>query len=219
MNEVPEKTKEELALEVDGDGDGLVSIELARQFARDSAPDHRTISLFGEIGPEASYTVWNALQQFQLEDQKAPVTIFVSTPGGSLHDALSIWDAIQACVCPVWVVGVGEVMSAGAFIMYAGDKGHRYLAPNATIMVHQMAFGHAGRMTSMRNRLKSSEKQQNRFLDLMAERANLRGGKATRRKKLEKCWLAENDVYMFPEEAIELVGLADHIGLPNLLEE
>jgi len=186
--------------------------------ARMGAPtEQRTLRLFGEIGPEASYAAWAALSQFQLESPNEEVIVYISSGGGSVTDAFSIWDALTSATCPITMIGVGEIMSAGAFIMYAGTPGKRFLAPNSVVMTHQMSYGDAGRMSAMRNRLHATEKMQERFITLMLDKCSLKGSKQSKLKKLQKYWLCEHDTYLFPQEAIEAIGLADHIGFPHTI--
>ena len=179
--------------------------------------EQRTLRLFGEIGPEASYATWAALSQFQLESPTEEIVIYISSGGGSVTDAFSIWDAIASATCPVTIIGVGEIMSAAAFIMYAGTKGRRFLAPNSIVMTHQMSYGDAGRMSAMRNRLQATEKMQEHFINLMLNKCSLKGTKQSKLKKLQKYWLCDHDTYLFPQEAIEAIGLADHIGFPHTI--
>lgn len=178
--------------------------------------DQRIIALFGEIGTEAAYNVWSGVLKMQYEDENSPITIIMSSPGGDVTSAFSIWDALTLTPCPIIMVGVGEIMSAGAFLMYAGTPGKRYLAPNTIVMAHQISYGDMGRMSAMKSKLIATEKMQERFLSLMADRANLKGTFISKRKRLEKYWLGETDSYFFANEAIEILGLADKIGLPYL---
>ena len=180
-----------------------------------SSASHRIITLFGPINAEAAYTVWAGLLQYGLEDPKAPISIYMSTPGGDVYEAFSIWDAIQACPAPVNLIGVGCVASCGAFLMYAAPKGRRFLAPNTVVMAHQISYGDYGRMTELKSRMAAVEVQEERFMSLIVAKTTLKGSKESKLKKLAKYWQGEHDQYMFPQEAIEKLGIADHIGLPH----
>lgn len=188
--------------------------ELLKALAGGNA-DNRVIGLFGDIGPETSSAVLSALVSLQMEDPDEEITIFINSGGGNVTDALAIWDAIEACSCPIVTIGVGRVMSAAAFLMYAGDKGRRYLSPNTLIMAHQVSYGAMGTYSEMKVAHAAANMLKERMLDLMAKKANLKGSIVSRRKKLAKVWEDPHDQYFWPEEGIEALGLADNIGLPH----
>lgn len=196
----------------EGEGIGITASQIEK-FLQE--PDIRVVRLFGYIGPEASYTIWSALLEFQKQDPLEPVTILINSPGGDVIEALSIWDAIHSMKMPIYTVGTGKIMSAGAFLMYAGTKGCRILTPNAVVMAHQMSYGTAGKLSTMNQELQSAKDLQTRFMDLIVDKANMGGTKATKRKRLEKHWLGQYDQYFFAEEAIAELGLADGIGTVN----
>ena len=216
MNNRQEAEQHEVAEQAALAGNEQNQLAELLQHIQNGSNGQRIITIFGDIGTEAAYTVWGGVLKMQFEDPNSPITVILSTPGGDITEAFSIWDALTSTTCPIIMVGVGEIMSAGAFLMYAGTPGKRYLAPNTLVLTHQISYGEFGRMSAMKNRLAASERMQERFLTLMVQRANIKGSKALRRKKLEKYWLGENDSYFFAEEAIEALGLADHIGLPFL---
>jgi len=189
--------------------------ELMKALTGTSQQDSRAIGLFGEIGRDTASAVLSALVNYQMEDPSEPITIFINSGGGSVSDALAIWDAIAACSCPITMVGIGEVMSAAAFIMYAGDKGERYLAPNTMVMTHQLSYGAVGNYREMAASHKLATMYRGRLMDLMISKAALKGTKASKRKKLSSAWESDTDTYMWASEAIDKIGIADHIGLPH----
>jgi len=210
--------EQEVTSELDSGNGAAPASAMLLDLARMGPPtEQRTLRLFGEIGPEASYATWAALSQYQLESPTEEVMVYLSSGGGSVTDAFSIWDALTSATCPITIIGVGEIMSAAAFLMYAGTPGRRFLAPNAVVMTHQLSYGDVGRMSAMRNRLNATEKMQGRFLELMLDRCSLKGPKQSKLKKLKKYWLSEYDTYFFPDEAIAAVGLADHVGFPHTI--
>ena len=183
--------------------------------ALEGGEDSRAIGIFGDIGPGTASSVLSALVNYQMEGPSEPVTIFINSGGGSVSAALAIWDVIAACSCPITTVGIGEVMSAAAFLMYTGAKGQRYLAPNTMVMAHQLSYGAVGNYSEMANQHALATMYRDRLLDLMAKRTSLAGALKGRRKKLSDVWESKTDVYMWPEEAIERIGLADRVGLPH----
>lgn len=70
-----------------------------------------------------------------------PVTI--DSYGGSVYALLGMIDAINQCTIPVATIVEGKAMSCGAVLLSCGAEGHRYVGPNATVMVHTVSsFAH-----------------------------------------------------------------------------
>lgn len=83
-------------------------------------PVDRAIALYGEISRESALvTISQLLELDRRED--APIQIHLNTDGGSLADALAIYDQIRSLDSPVIVVATGTCASAGLIILSAGD--------------------------------------------------------------------------------------------------
>ena len=83
-----------------------------------------------------------AVRQLNLwiDGTKLPVSIFINSPGGSMHVASAIVDtmkALEAAGSKVYTINVAMAASAAAIIYSAGTKGCRYSYPSARIMFHQ----------------------------------------------------------------------------------
>ncbi len=70
-------------------------------------------------------------------DQKSPIYLYISSPGGSVSAGLGIYDVMQNIKPAVITVAVGMAASMGAFLLSSGAKGQRYAMPSAEIMIHQ----------------------------------------------------------------------------------
>ena len=62
------------------------------------------------------------------------IEVVISSPGGSLYDALAIYDVIRQLDVPVTTKAYGRAMSAATLVLIAGDK--RIITPYTQIMVH-----------------------------------------------------------------------------------
>ena len=71
--------------------------------------------------------------------------IIISSPGGDLNAAFAVIDVMKGCPIPVHTVGLGQIASAGFMMFIAGEKGHRVLTPNTSIMSHQYSWGTWGK--------------------------------------------------------------------------
>lgn len=77
-----------------------------------------------------------------LDRTTGDITIKMNNIGGDEYHGLAIYDAIKACENPVRLVGMGCVMSMGAWIMQAADE--RVMTPNATMMIHYGVWSYEG---------------------------------------------------------------------------
>ncbi len=83
----------------------------------------------------------------QAQDSKKDIFFYINSPGGSVYDALAIYDTMQYITNDVQTVGIGIQASAAAFLLSSGAKGKRYVLPNATVMIHQPSSGTRGKVT------------------------------------------------------------------------
>lgn len=81
------------------------------------------------------------------EDNKKDIYLYINSPGGSVYDALAIYDTMQYIQPDVQTVGIGVQASAAAFLLSSGTKGKRSILPNATVMIHQPSSGTRGKVT------------------------------------------------------------------------
>lgn len=80
-------------------------------------------------------------------DNKQPIHFYINSPGGSVYDALAIYDTMQFVKSPVHTYGIGIQASAAAFLLSSGAKGQRFILPHSTVMIHQPSSGTRGKVT------------------------------------------------------------------------
>lgn len=99
--------------------------------------EDRIIFLWEAIDSAIANTVIAQLLFLEKQDPKAPVTLYINTPGGHVTAGLAIYDTMQLVKCPVHTVSVGLSASMGSIILAGGEAGHRYALPHTEIMIHQ----------------------------------------------------------------------------------
>lgn len=162
---------------------------------------NRIIYLYGEIEETSSMKIMQVLKYFETISICKPITIVVSSFGGSTYDGLALIDAIENCKCKIITIGIGPVMSMATYIFVAGDE--RRLHKRSTIMTHQGKGGSVGKTSDIEieaKEMKRLEKLCNEYL-------------ASKSKKSESWWedrQKRGDVYIDPHKSIEY-GLADFI--------
>lgn len=162
----------------------------------------RRIILAGSIRDDMAAQFLESITAFERADMGAAITVYIDTYGGALRAALAIYDAMRICSCPVETIGIGKVMSAGALLLAAGDKGHRYLAPNTGVMIHQISGGVHGTVNEMSIVLDETKRLQDTYIELLSHHTG------RTKTKISNDILADN--YMDAKTAIQY-GLADKI--------
>lgn len=148
---------------------------------------------------------------YEIEDMgQEIIPVYINSCGGGLEDALAIVDVIRSSTAIVPTIAIGKAYSGGSLILAAGAAGYRYVAPNATVMIHDIAAGFGGKTHDIINTANEiarldvvlfnmmdefCEQEQGYFKKMLKERQNI-------------------DWYLSPAEAVEQ-KIADHVKLPT----
>lgn len=138
-------------------------------------------------------------------DNQAPgkdIYLYINSPGGSVYDALAIYDTMNFVKSDVQTVGIGIQASAAAFLLSSGTKGKRFILPHATVMVHQPSSGTRGKVTDQEIDLRESLRVKKLLEGIMA--------KNTGQKPAKIHEDMERDKWMTAEESVKY-GIADKI--------
>ena len=109
----------------------------------------RIIMLDGEVTQHTASLVVAQMLFLESEDPKKPINLYINSPGGSVTAGMSIYDTMQFIQCPVHTIVMGQAASMGSLLATAGEKGHRYILPNARHMIHQPLGGASGQATDV----------------------------------------------------------------------
>ena len=179
--------------------------------------ESRTMLLQGEVNEEkAGEIISGFLALADLKPPKGdlkegempydPITMYVSTYGGSADEMFAIFDIMNHCKksCHIETIGIGKVMSAGTLILAAGTKGKRKISRNCRVMLHQVSAGTYGPLFNMTTEIDAIQSLQEQYISAMVSCTNLS------KRKLKSLLNERVNVYLTAEEAIEY-GLADEI--------
>ncbi len=162
----------------------------------------RIIFLGTDVSEAAANIIVAQLLFLQSENPKKDIYLYINSPGGSVYDALAIYDTMRYVSNDIQTVGIGIQASAAAFLLSSGTKGKRFILPNSTVMIHQPSSGTKGKVTDMEIDLKESLRIKDRLNQIMAENT---GQKVeTIRQDMER------DKWMSAEEA-KKYGIVDKI--------
>ena len=127
----------------------------------------RFVLVFGEIDDGAARATCRRLLALAAEST-APITLFVSSPGGHVESGDAIHDVINFIEAPVTTVGTGWVASAGAHIFLAPPRERRLCLPNTRFMIHQPAGGAGGQASDIAIQAKELIRMRERIAKVIA---------------------------------------------------
>lgn len=127
----------------------------------------RTIILSGEVDKPLASRVVHQLLILEHEDS-APIKIYIDSPGGDVDAAFAIFDTIRFIKPPVFTIGLGLVASAGALILLAAHREHRYGLPNSHYLLHQPLSGMRGVATDIEIHAREIERTRARINHIVA---------------------------------------------------
>ncbi len=162
----------------------------------------RIIFLGEDVNEHTANLVVAQMLFLQSEDAKKDIFLYINSPGGSVYDALAIYDTMQYVTNDIQTVGIGVQASAAAFLLSSGTKGKRYALPNSTVMIHQPSSGTRGKVTDMEIDLKESLRVKHRLNEIMAKNT----GQTVKRIQEDM----ERDYWMDAKEA-KKYGIVDQV--------
>ncbi len=162
----------------------------------------RIIFIGDDVNPHTANLIVAQLLFLDNEDSKKDIFLYINSPGGSVYDALAIYDTMQFVKADVQTVGIGVQASAAAFLLSSGAKGKRYILPHATVMIHQPSSGTRGKVTDQEIDLKEALRVKKLMEQIMSKNTG---------QKLEKIHSdMERDFWMTADEA-KKYGVVDGI--------
>lgn len=158
----------------------------------------------GDIDAESVDKVVKGLYLMETADRTKPCEMFISSLGGSVYDALALYDIMGTISCPIHTFAYGKCMSAAPLLLAAGTKGQRWVAEHTFFMHHDGSDEMEGKTTKLVADMKHLLDLDKAWTTLIAKLSN----------KNFKWWndraQKSADFYFSAQEAIEW-GIADNI--------
>ncbi|MBC9727923.1 ATP-dependent Clp protease proteolytic subunit [Streptomyces sp. TRM68367] len=104
----------------------------------------RIVFLGTEVTEASANRVCAQLLLLSAEDPRTDISLYINSPGGSVHAGLAIFDTMRLIPNDVSTLAMGFAASMGQFLLCVGTRGKRYALPNARIMMHQPSGGIGG---------------------------------------------------------------------------
>lgn len=162
----------------------------------------RVIVITEAIDDQMMGIIVSQLLYLEAMDSQEPIHVYISSPGGSVMSGLAILDTMNLISSPVYTYAMGLVASMAAVLFTCGEKGHRYMLPNAEVMIHQPLGGYSGQASDIEIHTNHILNLKRRLYAILSKAT----GKSA--KVIEK--ESDRDNYMEAKAAIAF-GLADEI--------
>ena len=128
--------------------------------------------------------------------------MYINSPGGSITSGMAIYDTMNFVKSKVSTTCIGMAASMGAFLLSSGEKGKRYILPNAEVMIHQPLGGAKGQATEIKIAAERILKLRDKLNKILANNTN---------QNIDKIEIdTERDNFMDSNEALEY-GIIDKI--------
>ena len=162
----------------------------------------RIVFLGGPIESEVANLVIAQMLFLASEDPKKEVSLYINSPGGSVSATLAMIDTMNHIQPPVSTVCVGMAASGAAWLLSSGQKGKRFILPNAEVMIHQPLGGAEGQASDIAITAQHILATRDRLNKMMAKNTG------QQLKKIETD--VDRDFFMTAEEAVKY-GIVDKV--------
>jgi len=164
--------------------------------------NERIVFIGQQIDDDIANLVVAQLIHLESEGPDKDISVYVNSPGGSLHAGLAIYDAMQYVGPDVSTLCYGMAMSAASLILTGGASGKRFTLPNARLLIHQPSSGFQGQSTDIEIHAKEILELRRRLEDIYS------GHTGQSREQVHDDM--ERDRFFSAEQGVEY-GLVDRI--------
>jgi ATP-dependent Clp protease protease subunit len=109
----------------------------------------RIIFVTGVIEDHIASLITAQLLFLEAENPKKEISMYINSPGGVVTSGMAIYDTMQFVRPPVATLCIGQAASMASLLLCAGQKGMRYVLPNARVMLHQPSGGFQGQASDI----------------------------------------------------------------------
>lgn len=187
--------------------------QVVEEMKLSSALKNRKVYLWDEVNDDSCFKLQYYLDRIVRLDSEEnihpldaqPITIQISSYGGSLYDILSVISYVEELIekgYEIITIVDGYAMSAGSALAMTGTK--RYARRYSTFMFHQLAGGTGGTYIEMKNQMAENERLWVLLKKIMLKHTNMTS------EYIDNIVNTNLDYYLSPEQALEF-GIIDEI--------
>ncbi len=162
----------------------------------------RIIFLGTPIDDYTANTLQAQLLYLDSADAGKDISIYINSPGGSVHAGLGIYDTMQFIQSDVATICTGMAASMAAVLLVAGTEGKRSALTHSRVMIHQPMGGASGQASDIEITAREIQKLKNELYTIVAKHSH---------QEFDKVWAdSDRDYWMTAEEAREY-GMVDRV--------
>jgi len=169
------------------------------------------VEIIGEIEDDMIEGVCESFHKAVARGQPI-IPVVIHSNGGNLFDAIHIIGVMRTASVPVATIVAGQAYSAAALIFSCGTEGYRFMAPNASLMLHDVGVEEiSGKCNDIQNEAAELKRNNTMAYGMMSQYT----GKPPNffYDKVRAC--RGSDLYVDSKSAKEW-NIANHIGIPQL---
>ena len=162
----------------------------------------RIIFLGTQIDDYTANTLQAQLLFLDSADPGKDISIYINSPGGSVHAGLGIYDTMQFVSSDVATICTGMAASMAAVLLVAGKEGKRSALKHSRVMIHQPMGGAQGQASDIEITAREILKLKKELYTIIAEHSHT---------DFDKVWAdSDRDYWMTAQEALEY-GMIDRV--------
>jgi ATP-dependent Clp protease protease subunit len=128
----------------------------------------RIVFLGSAIDDTVANLIVGQLLFLEGEDPAREISLYINSPGGDMVALFGIIDTMNFIGAPVSTICIGQAASAAAIILAAGEKGRRFVLPNARVLLHQPHGGAQGQSSDIEIQVREMVELRERMVDVLA---------------------------------------------------
>jgi len=166
--------------------------------------EKRVVFFWGVVDDYSAEQIVNQLLYLDMLEPGKEIKMYINSPGGSVPAGLSIYDTMKMISSPVSTICLGMAASMGAVLLSGGEKGRRFIFPNAEVMIHQPAISRPiqDQAANLYITARHIKKTKERLIRILAENTGQPYEKVLKD--------ADRDYWMDAQESVEY-GIVDQI--------
>ena len=138
-----------------------VSIDIFSRMMMD-----RIICMYSEIDETVGSIISSQLIYLNSVSETDPVSLYISSPGGSVVDGLNVYDSARYIEAPITTIVTGYACSMASVILASGDKrlGHKH----SRVMIHPASSGFYGKVADVEVSFNELNKLNNELFEILS---------------------------------------------------
>jgi len=139
------------------------------------------------------------------------IPVVIDSYGGQVYSLLSMVSEIKDCEVPVATIVESKAMSCGAVLFTFGTEGYRFMAPDATVMIHDVSSGGKGKVEEVKADAAEADRLDQKIYRMMSQNCGKKDDyfKKIVHKKGHADWFLDSD-------ECKKHNICNHVRVPTL---